>query len=158
MTDRERNTLAARELEELFFQLCCCVSFWFWREIGFSLAYLRTLLNKLFYELIVFLIVVEILAMFFTGFLCQSNYNLKEKRYSHLAVGWNKSQITVCRVKIRTTPITLYFQKILIGFLCFTETLRSKLSATVYLFLALNGSTTLQSRLFLKNIENFLCK
>ncbi len=30
-------TLAARELEELFFQLCCCVSFWFWREIGFVL-------------------------------------------------------------------------------------------------------------------------
>ncbi len=27
MTDREMNTLAARGLEELFFQLCCCVSF-----------------------------------------------------------------------------------------------------------------------------------
>jgi hypothetical protein len=26
-TDRQRNTLAARGLEELFFQLCCCVSF-----------------------------------------------------------------------------------------------------------------------------------
>ncbi len=26
-TDRETNTLAARGLEELFFQLCCCVSF-----------------------------------------------------------------------------------------------------------------------------------
>jgi hypothetical protein len=33
MTDRETNTLAARGLEELFFQLCCCVSFWFWQEI-----------------------------------------------------------------------------------------------------------------------------
>ncbi len=30
MTDRGTNTLAARGLEELFFQLCCCVSFWFW--------------------------------------------------------------------------------------------------------------------------------
>jgi hypothetical protein len=30
-------TLAARGLEELFFQLCCCVSFWFWQETGFSL-------------------------------------------------------------------------------------------------------------------------
>ncbi len=30
-------TLAARGLEELFFQLCCRVSFWFWREIGFGL-------------------------------------------------------------------------------------------------------------------------
>ena len=27
MTDRETNTLAAHGLEELFFQLCCCVSF-----------------------------------------------------------------------------------------------------------------------------------
>jgi hypothetical protein len=23
-----------RGLDELFFQLCCCVRFWFWREIG----------------------------------------------------------------------------------------------------------------------------
>jgi hypothetical protein len=52
MTDGETNTLAARGLEELFFQLCCCVSFWFRREIGFGFTHLRTLLNKLFYELI----------------------------------------------------------------------------------------------------------
>jgi hypothetical protein len=33
-------TLAARGLEEPFFQLCCCVSvFWFWREIGFGVTY-----------------------------------------------------------------------------------------------------------------------
>ncbi len=95
---------------------------------------------------------------FFAGsYLCWSNYDQK-KRYSRLAVGWNKSQITVCRVKIQTPPITLYFKKILIGFLCFTETMRSKLSVTVYLFLALYGSTTSQSRSFLKNIKNFLCK
>ncbi len=36
--------------------------------------------------------------------------------------------------------------------------MRSKLSVTVYLFLALYGSTTLQSWSFLKNIKNFLCK
>jgi hypothetical protein len=36
---RETNTLTARGLEELFFKLCCCVSFWFWREIGFSFIY-----------------------------------------------------------------------------------------------------------------------
>ncbi len=34
--------------------------------------------------------------------------------------------------------------------------MRSKLSVTVYLSLALYGSTTIQSRLFLKNIENFV--
>jgi hypothetical protein len=38
-TDRQRNTLAARGLEELFFQLCYCVSFWFWWEIGFGFTY-----------------------------------------------------------------------------------------------------------------------
>jgi hypothetical protein len=25
-----------------FFQLCCCVSFWFWWEIGFGITYLGT--------------------------------------------------------------------------------------------------------------------
>ncbi len=38
-TDGESNTFAARGLEGLFFQLCCCVSFWFWREIGFGFIY-----------------------------------------------------------------------------------------------------------------------
>ncbi len=37
ITDGETHTLAARGLMERFFQLCCCVSFWFWREIGFGL-------------------------------------------------------------------------------------------------------------------------
>ncbi len=75
MTDRGTNTLAVRGLEELFFQLCCCVSFLSWREIGFGFTYLCMLLNKLFYKL-------------FGGFLCQSNYNRK-KRYSRLAIIWN---------------------------------------------------------------------
>ncbi len=36
--DRQRpNTLAAHGLEELFFQLWFCASFWFWREISFGL-------------------------------------------------------------------------------------------------------------------------
>jgi hypothetical protein len=39
MTDGGTNTLAAHGLEEIFFQLCCCVSFWFWREIGFGFIY-----------------------------------------------------------------------------------------------------------------------
>jgi hypothetical protein len=50
-TNVKEFTLASRGLEELFFQLCCCVSFWFWREIGFGFTYLRTLL-KFFLELI----------------------------------------------------------------------------------------------------------
>ena len=39
LTDRETNTLASRGLEEPFFQLCCCVSFLFWWEIGFGCTY-----------------------------------------------------------------------------------------------------------------------
>jgi hypothetical protein len=48
-TDGGTNTLASRGLEETahalrglkepFFQLCCCVSFWFWREIEFGCMY-----------------------------------------------------------------------------------------------------------------------
>jgi hypothetical protein len=48
-TDRLTNTIAlhgleepahaSRGLEEPFFQLCCCVGFWFWREIGFGCTY-----------------------------------------------------------------------------------------------------------------------
>ncbi len=57
-------------------------------------------------------------------------------------------------------------RKILIGFLYLQKQLasqgifliKSKVSITAYLFLALNGSTALQSRSFLKNIKNFLCK
>jgi hypothetical protein len=58
-TDRQKdgqrpNTLAARGLEELF-SSCAVVSvFWLWWEIGFVFTYLHTLLNKLFYKLIVF--------------------------------------------------------------------------------------------------------
>jgi hypothetical protein len=69
MTDGEMNTLAACGLEELFFQLCCCVSFLFWWEIGFGFTYLRTLLKKIVLQTNIFLIVVEVLAMFFGGFL-----------------------------------------------------------------------------------------
>jgi hypothetical protein len=79
----------------------------------------------------------------------------KKRRYSHLAVSWNKSQITICHVKIRTPPTTLWFKKILIGFLYFPETMITKLSVNVYLFLALYGSTTIQTWSFLKNIENY---
>ncbi len=46
--------------EELFFQLYCCVSFLFWREIGFGFTYLRMLLNN-FLRTYILLIVVEVL-------------------------------------------------------------------------------------------------
>ncbi len=41
MTDRGMNTLAAHGLEELFFQLCHCVSFFLlWRDIVLGVTYL----------------------------------------------------------------------------------------------------------------------
>ncbi len=46
-----------------------------------------------------------------SGRLCFLNHQKKlrpeKKRYSHLTDGWNKSQITVCRVKIRTHQLRL---------------------------------------------------
>ncbi len=39
---RDENTLTSCGLEKLFLQLCCCVSFWFWWEIGFGVTYLCT--------------------------------------------------------------------------------------------------------------------
>ncbi len=35
----EEPAHASRGLEEFFLQLCFCVSFWFWREIGFGFTY-----------------------------------------------------------------------------------------------------------------------
>jgi hypothetical protein len=40
-TDRQRNTLAARGLEELFFSCAVESVFGFWWEIGFGVTYLR---------------------------------------------------------------------------------------------------------------------
>ena len=48
------------------------------------------------------------------SYLLWSNYDRK-KRYSRLANGWNKSQITVCHVKIIQTPIITKLDKITTG-------------------------------------------
>ena len=42
-TDSETKTLASRGLVEPVFQLCCCVSLLFWREIGFGFTYYNVL-------------------------------------------------------------------------------------------------------------------
>jgi hypothetical protein len=51
-----RNTLTARGLEELLFQLWFCVSFWFWREIGFGVKYLDTLSTIQLWRCVSFLV------------------------------------------------------------------------------------------------------
>ncbi len=43
-----------------FFQLCCCVSFWFWREIGFGFTYLRTQSTIQLWRYVSFLVVAGI--------------------------------------------------------------------------------------------------
>ncbi len=43
----EEPAHALRGLEEPFFQLCCCVSFWFWREIGLC-VYTRSPVVRVF--------------------------------------------------------------------------------------------------------------
>ncbi len=69
-----RSSLRAKEFYTCFawaggtfFQLCCCVSFWFWQEIDFGFTYLRTLLNNFFWTNI-FLIIVEVLRYFVRQF------------------------------------------------------------------------------------------
>ncbi len=62
-----------------------------------------------------------------------------------------------------TISCSQFLRKILIGFFYFTETTPrpryvSHEIQSAYLFLALYGSTALQSQLFLKNIKNFLYK
>ncbi len=58
MTDGEKNTLAVHGLEELF-SSCSVVSvFWFWREIGFGVTYLRTLSTKQLWHCVSFLVLV----------------------------------------------------------------------------------------------------
>jgi hypothetical protein len=63
-------------------------------------------------------------------------------------------------------PVNSFYKNFLLGYFILQKQLanqgiflmRSELSITAYLFLALYGSTALQSQLFLKNIDNFLCK
>jgi hypothetical protein len=137
MTDRDSNTLATRGLEEPFFQLCCCISYLFWQEIGFDFTYYLCTLStiqlwccvgffgsggKLFLELLTYLV-----------------YN---------TVVW-LCQFFCCGQKANLRWIFLLNPNFLLVH-------RNKLSITVYLFLALYGSTTIQSQSFLKNIENFV--
>ncbi len=42
-----------------FFQLCCCVSFWFWREIGFGFTYLFTQSTIQLWVCVSFLVLAE---------------------------------------------------------------------------------------------------
>ncbi len=132
MTDGESNTLAARGLEELFFQLCCCVSFLFWREIGFGFTYsLRTQSTiqlwccvsffgsgrNLFLMLLTYLVynIVMLLCQFFC---CGQKANLVQiflLNPNFLLVHRNKLSVTVylflAFLWIYNHTVTIFFQK-----------------------------------------------
>ncbi len=162
MTDGEANTLAARGLEELLFQLCCCVSFWFWREIGFGLTYYLCIqITIQLWCCVSFLVLV---GNTFWCYVLSVQYSC-----AVVSVFWFWQEIIL---KMRTS----FYKKILLGYFIVIRYLlgffilekqlvsqdmfliRSELSITVYLFLALYRSTSLQSLSCLKNIETFLCK
>ncbi len=81
---------------------------------------------------------------------------------------WNTALMEWAVMSIMQTPaITLWFpEQCLLGFFILEKQfasqnvflIRSKLSITAYFFLVLYRSTSLQSLLFLKNIETFLFK
>jgi hypothetical protein len=95
-------------MEELF-SSCAVVSVFC--SGGKEVLVLHTNVHYLtiFLQTNIFLIVVEVLAkyVFWRVFTFVNQIMTRKKRYKRLAISWNKSQITVCCVKIRTPPITL---------------------------------------------------
>ena len=94
-----RYTLALRGLEEPFFQLCCCVSFWFRREIGFGCTY--------YYVLGVPYSCGVVLVCLLSVWWVRDHYYDRKKRYSRLSggcaiiitTGKKKIQSSVWRVR-----------------------------------------------------------
>ncbi len=109
--------------------------FWFWREMVFGVTYVLSVQYSC--------AVVSVFWLWQEIFL-----NMRTPFYKKNLIG------------------LFYCDPLLIGFLYLEKQLfsqdmflvRSKLSITVYLFLVLYRSTSLQSLLFLKNIKTFLCK
>jgi hypothetical protein len=125
-TDGESNTLATRGLEEAVFQLCCCVSFLFWREIGFGFTY--------------YLCTESTIQLWCCVSFFDSGGKLFLVLLTHLVyntVVW-LCQFFCCGGKANLVQFFLLNPNFLLVH-------RNKLSVTVYLFLALYGSTTIQS-------------
>ncbi len=139
MTDREMNTLASHGLEEPFFQLCCCVVLVFgsdWK-CGKSLYIILRwivlgLSGKWFLVLRTYLVynTVVPLCQFFC---CGEKVNFVQMPYSHD-----------------------HFSKISRTFFVKKTILYKTYVREDQLFLALYGSTTIQSLLFLKKYQE-LC-
>jgi hypothetical protein len=194
MTDGETNTLALRGLVEPFFQLCCCVRFLFWREIGLGFTYYYVL--RVSYScgvVVVFLVLagnrywcyihtkstIQLCGCvsFFVvaGKLILYEFSCSIRIFFFfwfwweivlgvtyvLSVQYNCAVVSVfcCGGKVNFVQIPyshdrfskisrLFFVKKLIPYKTYVR--------EDQLFLALYGSTTIQSILFLKNFENFV--
>jgi hypothetical protein len=68
--DRGTNTLAARGLEELFFPAVLLCQFFVLAGNRFCFYILTYITKQIILRTKIFLIVVEVLAMFIAGFLC----------------------------------------------------------------------------------------
>ncbi len=135
--DRETNTLAARGLEEPFFQLCYCVSvFWFWQEIGFGVTYVLRVQYS-WGIVLVFWFWRE--TVFGFAYVLSVQYSC-----AVVSVFWLWRERVLVWSKKKFLLVFFILQKQLDNQGIFL--IRSELSNTAYLFLAFYGSTTLQSR------------
>ncbi len=133
-----------------FFSSCAVVlHFWFWQEIGFGFTYYLCTQSTIQLWCCVTFLVLAV-----NSFLCYVCTQCTIQLCGCVNF-WLWQEIIL---KMRTP----FYKKKLIGLLYYDPLadvciIRSELSNTAYLFLVLFRSTSLQSLLFLKNIENFLC-
>ncbi len=142
----EESAHASSGLEEPFFRLGCCVGFGFWREIGFGCTYYYVLgVPYSCGVLLVFLVLA--------GYIFGVTYVLSVQ-YSFAVVsvfccGGKLNFVRIPYSHDRFSKISrIFFVKELIPYKTYIQ--------EDQLFLALYGSTIIQTRLFLKNIENFV--
>ncbi len=145
--------------------MCCCVRFWFWREIGFGFTYYLCTQStiQLWCCVSFFLVLAE------NSFWCYERTQCTIQLcgcVSFLVVAGNNYQNENTFLQKKTLLGYFIVIRYLLGFCILEKQLssqdmflvRSKLSITACLFLVLYRSTSLQSLSFLKNIETFLCK
>ncbi len=133
----ETDTLTLRGLEEPVFQLCCCVSFCSGGEIGFGFTYYLSLQSTIQLWCCV--------SFFASG----GKQFFVLRRYLVYNTVVRLCQFFCCGRKANLVQIFLLNPNFLLVH-------KNKVSVTVYLFLALYGSTIIQSQLCLKNIQNFV--
>ncbi len=109
-----------------FFQLCCCVSFLFWREIGFGFIY--------------YLCTQSTIQLW----CCASFFGSGRKLFLVLLMSQCTIQLCGC-VSFFCCGRKANLEQTFLLNPNFLLIHRNKVSVTVYLFLALYGSTTIQS-------------